>query len=476
MQLLLIIAVLAAIVGGQSADIVPVSHASARAMLAIAGMLLVGIVASLITWHFVKLWYRAQLTRREWLRRLDRAQRFHTMLWLGIVLLTIFGLKWPQLVRVNWDLAHWPLVDDLVLLVPVVVPLLLSWAAFYQIELAIATDESPDAPPRDSLARHLWGQTRQQLATLLLPALLLLGVEDVLRRVAPQLLDDRLAWLWAGPALLLLLIGFPLILKRLWPTEELPAGPLRERLQNLLSEQGQQVRNFFVWHTGGRMVNAAVTGCLPSFRYIFLTDRMLDQFSEDQVAAVVAHELGHVRGKHLLLRVLAMLVPALFFVAIGQLLSGETLPLGLLHSATTFPLNGSFSASALLFPAGMILYAAIVLGKFSRLLELEADFLACCPVKSSFGLSVHGQQMLPEPTEQYLSTLARLAATGETPADHATWLHPSLTTRASFLLTLLQNPTAPTRFAQQMRRVRYLLFTSLGLGMLVNMWLMGIGR
>lgn len=468
MQLLLIIAVLATIVGGQSADVVPVAHAAWRASLTLAGMLLVGFVAWLIAQRFVQLWYEGRFTKGEWLRRLDRAQRIHTCSWLGMVLLTTFVFQWPQLVRVNWQLANWPLVDDLVLLAPVVVPLLLSWAAFYKIELAIAAEASPTEPKSDSLARHLWNQTRQQLATLLLPALLLLGVEDLLRLSAPQLLDDRLAWLWAGPALALLLIGFPLILKRVWPTEELPAGPLRERLQTMLAEQGQQVRNFFVWQTGGRMVNAAVTGCLPSFRYIFLTDRMLTEFSEEQVVAVVAHELGHVRGRHLVLRVLAMVVPALFFVAMGQLFSDETLPQSSLQTATMFQMNGSFSVSALLFPAGMILYAAFVLGKFSRLLELEADFLACCPVKQSPGASNQRQQMLPAQTEQYLSTLARLAATGDTPADYTTWLHPSLTTRASFLLTLLQNPAAPTRFTQQMRRIRYLLFTALGLGVLVN--------
>jgi Zn-dependent protease with chaperone function len=469
MQLLLIVAVLAAIVAGQEPTTQGVAYVAWRTGLAVAGMLLVGGAAWLIARHFVKLWHLALPTRAQWLRRLDRAQRLHVGLWLAIVLLTMFALQWPQLVRVNWQLGAWPIVDDLCIFVPVVLPLLLSWAAFYKIEETIAAETSPDAPVRESLARHLWQRVRQQLATLLLPALFLLGLEDLLRLFAPQLLEDRLAWLWAGPTLALLLIGFPLLLKRIWHTEELAAGPLRERLHTLLAERGEQVKNFFVWHTGGRMVNAAVAGCIPKYRYIFLTDRMLAQFSDEQISAVVAHELGHVRGRHLLLRVLAMIVPTLFLAAIGKLLPHGSFPAAVAQQAAlAFDLFGGISPTGLLFPLAMILYAALILGKFSRLLELEADYFACTPMKVSANSMLSSKYLSAERTEQYLSSLAQLAATGDTPADCATWLHPSLTTRAGFLLTLLNHPAAAIRFVQQMRLVRVLLIVSLVLGVLVN--------
>ena len=49
----------------------------------------------------------------------------------------VFALDWPQLVRYNWGLDHAILVKDLLILAPIWLPLMLSWTAFYEVELAI---------------------------------------------------------------------------------------------------------------------------------------------------------------------------------------------------------------------------------------------------------------------------------------------------------------------------------------------------
>ena len=48
------------------------------------------------------------------------------------------------------------------------------------------------------------------------------------------------------------------------------------------------------------MVNACVTGILPGFRYVLLTDALIDSLTPLEVAAVFGHEIGHIAHRHLL--------------------------------------------------------------------------------------------------------------------------------------------------------------------------------
>ncbi len=48
------------------------------------------------------------------------------------------------------------------------------------------------------------------------------------------------------------------------------------------------------------MVNACVTGILPGFRYVLLTDALIDSLTPHEIAAVFGHEIGHIAHRHLL--------------------------------------------------------------------------------------------------------------------------------------------------------------------------------
>ena len=40
------------------------------------------------------------------------------------------------------------------------------------------------------------------------------------------------------------------------------------------------------------VINAAVAGFLPPFRYVFLSDGLLSYLGDEEIAAVFAHEMG----------------------------------------------------------------------------------------------------------------------------------------------------------------------------------------
>jgi STE24 endopeptidase len=113
-------------------------------------------------------------------------------------------------------------------------------------------------------------------------------------------------WLWAWAALmgfqLLMLILAPVLILPLFNKfTPLPEGNLRERLLELARRTGFLARSIQVMDGSkrSRHSNAFFTG-FGKFRKIVLFDTLLQQLTEPELEAVLAHEIGHYRRKHIL--------------------------------------------------------------------------------------------------------------------------------------------------------------------------------
>jgi STE24 endopeptidase len=96
----------------------------------------------------------------------------------------------------------------------------------------------------------------------------------------------------------------PLLLLAL-RAEPAPAD-FEARSTALAQRMGVRVRGFRVLPTRSqRLANAMQLGALPGHRYIAVTDYLLDNFTPEQVDAVVAHELAHAAGHHVLKKLAA---------------------------------------------------------------------------------------------------------------------------------------------------------------------------
>jgi STE24 endopeptidase len=116
----------------------------------------------------------------------------------------------------------------------------------------------------------------------------------------------------AGSILLLvafvLLVPYTLLIAA--DTTRLPSD-LRARLLELCRAQGLRVRDVRLMQSRSQKVaNAFFLGLIPWFRYIVISDYLVDQLDEDELHAVVAHEIAHGKRHHLLLRLIAGLVIA----------------------------------------------------------------------------------------------------------------------------------------------------------------------
>ena len=137
MQLSLLVALVAAIVVSENAPHEPVDAGGLRLCLALAGGLGVILFAAVCSRAVARAIDRDQDRRLAWLRTFTQLKQAHLGAWLAVAGTTMFALDWPQLVRYNWGLDHAILVKDLLILAPIWMPLMLSWSAFYEVELAI---------------------------------------------------------------------------------------------------------------------------------------------------------------------------------------------------------------------------------------------------------------------------------------------------------------------------------------------------
>ena len=98
---------------------------------------------------------------------------------------------------------------------------------------------------------------------------------------------------------------------------------LRERLLKLSRRAGKRVRGVYEWKLSAksRKANAALTG-LGRTRRILLADTLLDNFTDDEIEAVLAHELGHHVHRHIFQSIVAQaLMSLLGFWAASRVLA-----------------------------------------------------------------------------------------------------------------------------------------------------------
>ena len=162
------------------------------------------------------------------------------------------------------------------------------------------------------LRSWLWDEAKGWLLGLVLGGLFLEIIYGIIR-IAPQRW-----WIiaWA------VFIGLTLLLARLAPVVLFPIfykfkllenDALRDRLTKLSERAGTRVRGVYEWNLSEKTkkANAAVMG-MGATRRIILADTLLAGYSDDEIEAILAHELGHHVHKHMLKGILTQVVVTFF--------------------------------------------------------------------------------------------------------------------------------------------------------------------
>lgn len=185
-------------------------------------------------------------------------------------------------------------------------------------------------------------------------------------------------WVWA------FWLGFNVLVMLVWPTFIAPLfntftpladAALKARVEALLARCGFQSKGLFVMDGSRRSAhgNAYFTGFGASKRIVFF-DTLLDKLNADEVEAVLAHELGHFRHRHIFKR-LAVLAPA----SLGMLaLLGWLMQQAWFFNGLGMQATDTASALALFFLTLPVFTfpLAPLFSYWSRVHEYEADAYA----------------------------------------------------------------------------------------------------
>jgi STE24 endopeptidase len=109
------------------------------------------------------------------------------------------------------------------------------------------------------------------------------------------------AWIgFLGIAVLMAQLAPVLLFPIFYKFEPLHDEDLRLRLVRLGERAGARIRGVYKWHLSekSKKANAALTG-LGTTRRIILADTLLENYSPEEIEAVLAHELGHHVHKHI---------------------------------------------------------------------------------------------------------------------------------------------------------------------------------
>lgn len=263
---------------------------------------------------------------------------------------------------------------------------------------------------------------------VLLPWLLLSGIADIIN-VLPFRLPKQILATTEGQVLYFLvflvaiaMIG-PLMIQKFWRCKPLEIGHVRARIESVCRQAGLEYANILYWPIfGGRMITAGVMGLVKKFRYILVTGAFIRFLEPEEIDAVIAHEIGHIKKKHLWFY--------LVFFGGYMLISYATFDLLVYAVLYAEPLYRFISRSGLnqttvtstIFSLAIIvvflIYFRFIFGYFMRNFERQADTYVYA---------------LFDTARPLISTLEKIVLTSGQPADRPNWHHFSIKKRIDYL-------------------------------------------
>jgi STE24 endopeptidase len=265
----------------------------------------------------------------------------------------------------------------------------------------------------------LWDEFKGLLLGLIM-ASIVVELLYMLMRQSPQHWW-LIAWaVFLGLVVLLAQLAPVVLFPIFYKFEPLDNEELKRRLIVLSERAGTRVRGVYKWHLSekSKKANAALTG-LGATRRIILADTLLDNYSDDEIEAVLAHELGHHVHRHILKSIFVQAGITFF----GFFLANEVLRFAV-ERRNMFETMSDFANLPLLILVATVLSLLLMpaLNAYSRFNERQADRYCFQSVAS---------------VEPFISSMNKLAEQNlaeKTPARWVEWLlhsHPAITKRVA---------------------------------------------
>jgi len=297
---------------------------------------------------------------------------------VALLILTLGGV-------VNWAFQYWASL--------VASPLMAGVGAVATIFFIMALVDIPTSVYQTFVIEEKFGFNKStveqfikdQLLQLVLGAAIGLPLLALILWVMDSI--GSLWWLCAWA----ILISFSLLMSWLFPTIIAPLfnkftpmeeGSLKNRIQGLLERCGFNSQGIFIMDGSKRSGhgNAYFTGLGNNKRIVFY-DNLVNSLDEEELEAVLAHELGHFKRKHVIKMLIATSVMSLISLAIlGWLINEPWFFTGL---GVEQPSNAAALLLFLLISSSFTFFMQPVSAYFQRKFEFEADDFAASNAKAT---------------------------------------------------------------------------------------------
>ena len=232
-------------------------------------------------------------------------------------------------------------------------------------------------------------------------------------------------WLPLGSILFILqmmmaVVGPKVLLPFFYKLTPLEDEKLRDRIEQVCKRADVRADGIFVIGFGEKTkkANAALTGLGPSKR-IVLSDTLIENLRDEEVEAVFAHEVGHLKLRHIW-----------FGIAAGLVTSFVSLYLVSVAYAAIIDDLGTYQSNIAMLPllGALLTLTSVLFGPLSLWLSRWQEFAA-----DRYAVGLGGD---PEPLANALRKLGRINLADPDPhpfLERLTYSHPSLTRRLAAL-------------------------------------------
>jgi len=230
--------------------------------------------------------------------------------------------------------------------------------------------------------------------------------------------------------LLVLMIFLPLLVKAWWGCTPFPRTEKVLEIERFFDEHGFRYDGLLRWPLfEGRMLTAGIMGIVPRYRYILVTDGLMALLPVEELKAVMAHEMGHARYKHLLFYVIFfigfMVLSYGLFDIFFYFIASQPVFLDVLSSNTAESTKIFHLSLAVPVLISMLVYFRFIMGFFMRNFERQADLFAAFTMGR------------PGPVAR---SLERIAGASGKIRDLPSWHHFSIRERVECLLKAGRDP------------------------------------
>jgi STE24 endopeptidase len=438
----------------------------------------------------------------------DRIGRAARMLIIANHFAAVLVFGWLETVR---SMVGNPiLLDELIAIAPALLGLIGVWAAYYPIErrleqasLIRQLDDGRPVYPSLSRGQFVLMQTRMHLLLTLVPVLMIVAISEVLGIIGTRWgITNDAEWILAvgkiGAAAGVFMFA-PLMARVILDVQPMPACELRDRLIEVCRRHNVKIRELLIWRTNGSMFNAAVMGLIGRLRYVLITDALLDTMRQEQVRAVMAHEIGHVRRHHMVWMLVCLIA---CFVLAWHVMQ---IPLWGIHSAGLIRDHATANGVGLAFSGAELVLALVSFGWICRRFERQADTFAVQHLsmidshstiedsdgvprqtdavagpepESSIGNRQSSSTITPSAVHAMCRALDNIAHLNMIDPHRPSWRHGSIAWRMIYLSSLMGLPADRLPIDRLVKRIKFfamfVLIASAGLAVLMQWQLGGI--